>query len=127
MNILFHAHSGIRYLVLLIGLIAIAILAYALITRKPVRAVGAVSAAFTGVVDLQVLLGLILLFLWPFYGALIGHITLMVLAAATAHGASVWARRSSDARRALTIRLGGILLTLLLVVLGILAIGRSIV
>lgn len=126
MNILFHAHSGIRYLVLLIGIMAIAALAYALISQRPVPASRRLSAAFTGVLDLQVLLGLVLLIVWPFYGALIGHITLMVLAAVCAHGASIWARRSADERRTQIIRLGGITSALLLVMLGILAIGRSI-
>ena len=82
--------------------------------------------AFAGLVDLQVLLGLILVFMMPFYSALMGHIMMMVPAAVAAHGASVMARRSGDDRRALMIRSAGVAATLLLIVFGILAIERSI-
>lgn len=126
MNILFHAHSGLRYLVLLAAVVAIAVLVYALATGKPVRAARAATAAFIGVLDLQVLLGIILLIFWPFYGQLIGHIATMVLAAVVAHGTSVWAKKTADARRMQLIRLLGIIATLVLIVGGILAIQRPI-
>lgn len=127
MDFLFHAHSGLRYLVLLAGIIAIIAFAYGLISRKPLGSARALTAAFVGLLDLQVLLGIVLLLVWPFYGALIGHITLMVVAAAVAHIASVRARRAPDERKALTIRLGGVVVALLVIALGITAIGRSIV
>lgn len=127
MTFLFHAHSGFRYLVLLAGVIALLVFAYGVITKRPIGAARGLNAAFVGLLDLQVLLGIILLFTWPFYGALMGHLTMMVVAVVTAHMASVWARRTSDERRALVIRLAGVVLTLLFIVLGILAIGRSIV
>lgn len=127
MMFLFHAHSGLRYLVILVGLIALLAFAYSMITGKPIRAARGLTAAYTGVLDLQALLGIILIFTWPFYGALMGHVTMMVVAVAVAHVASVRARRTSDERRALAFRLGGVALSLLLIVLGILAIGRSVV
>ncbi len=126
MDFLFHAHSGFRYVVLLVGFIALVVLVYALVTRKSVGATRGLMAAFVGVVDVQVLLGIILVFLWPFYGALIGHIVMMVLAAAVAHIASVMARRKDDPQRAVAIQIGGVVAALVIIVFGIQAIGRSV-
>jgi hypothetical protein len=61
-----------------------------------------------------------------FPDAVAGHLVLMVLAAAAAHGSSILARRSPDDRRALVLRLAGVALSLALIVTGILAIGRSV-
>lgn len=127
MDFLFQAHSGFRYIVLLVGIITLVVLVYALVTRKSVGATRGLMAAFVGVVDVQVLLGIILVFLWPFYGALIGHIVMMVLAAVAAHLSSVFAKRSADPQKAVAIRVGGVVATLVLIVFGIQAIGRSIV
>ena len=126
MNALFHAHSGLRYLVLLVGVVAVIAFAYALLARRPLGAARGLTAAFTGLLDLQILLGIAQVIGGVFYGALIGHIVLMVLAAIAAHGASVMARRSTDERRALTIRLVGVVLALVLIAVGITAIGRSV-
>jgi hypothetical protein len=60
-----------------------------------------------------------------FYPALIGHIITMVIAAVVAHGSSVYARRSGG-DRADQIRLAGLVVTLVLIVMGILAIGRAV-
>ena len=125
MNILYHAHSGLRYLVLLVGIVAALLFAYGLVTRRPVGAARGLTAAFTGLLDLQILLGLGLVLGGVYYGALIGHIVTMVLAAAAAHVSSVMARRGTDERRSLTIRLVGVLLTLALIAAGVMAIGRS--
>jgi hypothetical protein len=126
MNALFHAHSGLRYLVLLAGLVAAVAFAYGLLARRPVRAARALTAAFTGLLDLQILLGLGLVIGGVFYGALVGHLVTMLLAAAAAHGSSVMARRATDERRALTIRLVGVILTLVFIAVGITAIGRGV-
>ncbi len=127
MNIIFHAHSGLRYLVLLVAVIALAVFLYSLATRKNIGAARGLMAAFVGVLDLQALLGIILLLLMPFYGALMGHIVMMILAVAVAHIASVMARKSTDERRAMIIRVAGVVGSLVLVVGGIMAIGRSII
>ena len=111
MNILYQAHSGLRYLVLLVGVVALVVLAYGVATRRPVGAARGLTAAFTGLLDLQILLG-------------VGLVT-MLLAAAAAHVSSVMAKRAADERRALTIRLVGVVLTLGLIAAGITAIGRG--
>ncbi len=51
---------------------------------------------------------------------------MMVLAAATAHAASMIAGRAADDRRELTVRFIGVGLTLALIAAGIMAIGRSV-
>ncbi|HEX2191163.1 MAG TPA: hypothetical protein VHG51_19800, partial [Longimicrobiaceae bacterium] len=93
MNFLYHAHSGVRYLVLLAGLLAVLYLAFGWATGRPYdRAARVLGAVFTGTLDLQVLLGILLLFVRPFYGALMGHVVMMLLALIAAHGFSVYSR-----------------------------------
>jgi len=126
MNILYHAHSGLRYLVLLVGVLAALVFAYGLVARRPVGAARGLTAAFTGLLDLQILLGVALVIGGVFYGALMGHLVMMVLAAVAAHGSAVMARRATDERRALTMRLIGVVATLVLIAVGITAIGRGV-
>jgi hypothetical protein len=127
MRMLFYAHSGLRYLVLLMGLIALAYFAYGLATKRPVdKAVRILGSSFVGLLDLQVLLGILLLGAgWPFYPALWGHLVMMVLAAGLAHALLVVNRRRPDPGYLLPlIAVAG---ALVLIIGGILAIGRSLV
>ena len=79
---LLHAHSGLRYLVLLMGLVVVAYAAYGLATKAEYgKHMRVLSAIFTGVIDLTVLLGIIMLFTGMFYPQLAGHIAMMILAA----------------------------------------------
>ena len=126
MNTLYQAHSGLRYLVVLAAVVAIIALGYGLVTGRPVRAARALTAAFAGLLDLQILLGIGLVIAGLFPDAAIGHLVMMVLAAAVTHASSILARRTFDERRALGIRLGGIVLAVVLIVGGIMAIGRSV-
>lgn len=127
MNALFYAHSGLRYVVLLVAVVAIAYHAYGLAAGRPVdRAARATGGMFVGLLDLQILLGLILMAAGIYYGALIGHLVMMVLAAVAAHAGIAFGRRSAEARRYYTAALAGIVGALVLIVLGISAIGRSV-
>ncbi|MET0397634.1 MAG: hypothetical protein ABW277_12465 [Longimicrobiaceae bacterium] len=127
MIFLYHAHSGLRYLVLLVGLLAVLYLAFGLLTRRafdgPARGL---AAAFTGLLDLQMVFGILLLFFRPFYPALIGHVVTMLLAIAAAHGFSVAARKAADPRRRYGLALTGVALALLLIAGGIMSIGRGV-
>src|SRR5687768_585875 len=85
MNALFYAHSGFRYLVLLAG---VATLLYAIAgsirggaADKPMRIL---ASAFAGCFHLQVLLGFALILTGRFSAMVIGHLVLMLLAAACA-------------------------------------------
>lgn len=124
---LFHAHSGVRYLLLLAGGAALAYLAQATMRSEPfTRASRILMAIFTGLLDLQILLGLLLLTVIPFYGALAGHLVLMFAAAFVAHAVSIANRNRPPERQSNSLLLAGAVGALVLVVLGILAIGRPI-
>lgn len=125
---IFMAHSGLRYLVLLAALAAIITAALGLRDSGPAgKGERMAGAIFTGLLDLQVLLGIILLTMWQFYGQLMGHLTMMVLAVAAAHAGGVMARRREPASSGSAIRLGAYVLALVLIIGGILAIGRTVV
>ncbi len=120
MGMLFMAHSGVRYLVLLAGAVA---LVMSLMKGQDSNARKAMGA-FVGAVDLQVLLGLLLIMQIPFYGALMGHISLMFGAVFAGHGFSVAAKKKEGGGGML--RVIGVAVTLGLILLGIMAIGRPI-
>ena len=128
MNFLYQAHSGLRYLVLLAAVIALVALGIGLASGRAAPRGRVFALAFTGLLDLQVLLGLGLVIGGIFYGALMGHIVMMVLAAVVAHASSIMARRSGDdERRATRLRFIGVVVALVLIVGGIMAIGRSVI
>lgn len=125
-NGIFHAHSGLRYLVLIAAVVAVIVLAMGAFGRQPFGKASRISlAAFSGLLDLQILLGIALVVMGCFYGALMGHLMMMILAAVAVHGLSVYARKQADARRAHTVALVGVVLALALIAGGIGAIGRS--
>lgn len=125
-NMLFYAHSGLRFLVLLAGVIAAAVLLWGWRSGRPFAGQSrATTAVFVGALDLQVLLGIGTVLTRPWYGALMGHLMMMIAAVAAAHGITVYGRRQADARRAHLVSLAGVALALLLILGGIAAIGRS--
>ena len=126
MNILYHAHSGLRFLVLLAAIASLVVLGYGLATGRRPRATRAVTASFAGVLDLQVLLGLGLAFGGMLTDRATGHLITMVLATVVAHAASMIAGRAADDRRELATRFIGIGLSVALIAVGIMAIGRSV-
>lgn len=124
---LYQAHSGLRYLVLLAGVAALVVLLIDLSAKRQSSAARALSAAFTGLLDLQVLLGIGLVIGGVYYGALMGHLMMMILAVAAAHATSILAKREPDARKATIARLAGVIAALVLIAVGVAAIGRNIV
>lgn len=121
------AHSGLRYLVLLAGFVALIYFAYAVATRSGnERTARIIGSAFAGLIDLQAVLGLIMVALGLFYSALIGHIFMMIAAAVVAHVAMVFGRSSENVARGNAVRLLGVAMALALIIGGILAIGRSV-
>lgn len=121
----FYAHSGLRYLVLLVGVLAVAYFAMGLATKRPFDKGGRIlGSAYTGLLHLQVLLGVGVLVTRFYYPALIGHIAMMVLATLAAQVSQAVNRRRTPPGYALP--LGGVLLSILLVIGGIMAIGRGV-
>jgi len=125
---LLSAHSGLRYLVLLLGLVVAGYAAYGLITKRPYdKRMRILATAFTGVLDLQVVVGLAYLFTSTFYPQLAGHLTMMVLAVAITHVVSAVQRRRPLEQRTYGPHVVGTLVVLAIVSFGIMAIGRPIV
>ena len=125
---IFHTHSGLRYLVLLAGVVALVVIGRALAARLPYGKGARVSgAAFTGLLDLQVVVGIVTALVRPWKPAYVGHVVTMVLAVAAAHVLRVRARNAADDRARHVSALLAVLVPLVLIVAGILAIGRRIV
>ena len=123
-----NAHSGFRYLVMIAGLIVIGYAVYGMVTGRPYdKTMRITSAVFTGLVDLTALLGIVTLLSGTFYPALIGHITMMVLAVVVAHVVSVVIKRRPEEERTYAPHLVGTLVVLGLIAAGIMAIGRPLV
>jgi hypothetical protein len=127
MEYVYHAHSGLRYLVLLAGALAALYLLFGLLGRRPYGGLARVlTSAFVGLLDLQALLGIVTLFVRPLYPALTGHIVMTLAAVGAAHALSIAARRSAEPRRKYVLSLAAVGVALVLVVGGIMAIGRGV-
>ena len=126
MNTLFYAHSGLRYLVLLVGLVALVYFLVGLVAKRPVgKGVRVLGAIFTGLLDLQVLLGLIMVAMGRYYPRLIGHIVLMVLAVGVTHALLAVNRKRPNPGYVLP--LIAVAAALLLIAGGVMAIGRRLI
>jgi asparagine N-glycosylation enzyme membrane subunit Stt3 len=125
---LFHAHSGMRYLVLLAGAVALVYFLVALARGKGFDRAGRIlTVIFTSALDLQLILGVLLLLVTHVYPALWGHVFVMVIAVLSAHVVGVINKRRPEERRSNGLALAGVAVPLLLIVGGILSIGRSLV
>ena len=126
MTIVFYAHSGIRYLVLLVAVAALAYLLFGLATRRDFdKLAGALTGAYVGLLDLQVLIGVVLYLLFPSRPALIGHAVMMLAAVTVGHVANIMNKRREQ--KSYGVAFGGVAVSLLLVVGGIMAIGRAVI
>ena len=124
----FAAHSGTRYLVLLAGGLTALYALVGLIKKGPVDRLGmGLLRGFAILIDLQVLFGLLTLLSMPFYSALIGHLVLMVAAAAVVHLGLVRVRQLPAEQRGWGTLLATAAVPLLLILGGILAIQRPII
>ena len=122
---LFYAHSGVRYLVLLAGVLTLGYALFGAATRRPYDPLMLrLSRIFAGSVHLQILLGIMVLFSRPFYSALIGHVMMMAFAAVVATLVPAVMRRREPAARGWVPHMIGTAITLALIWFGILAIGR---
>ena len=127
MNGLLYAHSGFRYVVFLVGVIALLYAVFGLATRRPMdMRMRVLRAAFAGCFDLQILLGLSLIFTGRFSGQVAGHFMLMIFAAVVAHLVPSVMRRRPPERRSWGPYVVGILVSLALAATGVLALGRPV-
>ncbi len=127
MRMLFFAHSGLRYLVLLLGILAFLYLAYAVATKKGDEKLGRVlGSSFVGLLDLQILIGIGMVVMGLYYSALMGHLFMMLGAAVALHVALAMAKTAQPPERRNSLRLAGVVVALALIVVGIMSIGRGV-
>jgi len=123
-----NAHSGLRYLILLAGVLTVLYAAYGTVSGrsydKPMRIL---ASSFVGTIHLQLLLGLALLFSGMFQPQVMGHLFMMLFAAAAAQIPVSVMRRRPDEQKSFLPHGIGALVALGLIVGGIMAIGRPIV
>lgn len=126
LNGLFYAHSGLRYLVLLAGLLTLFYSAYLVVGgRTYTPLMRRFAAAFAGLLHLQILIGFFVLVSGRFSPAFIGHIFMMLFAGVIAQvPLSVLRRRPPEARTP-TPHLVATAAALLLIWGGVAAIGRG--
>ena len=124
MNLLFQAHSGLRFVILLDGVIALVMFAMGQLQGQPFGKVHRiVGASYAGLLHLQALLGLSMVVMGRFYPALIGHLVMMLAAAVTMQVClSVNRKRPQPGFK---LPLIGAVVSLLLIVGGIMSIGRG--
>ncbi len=118
MGFVLEIHGLIRWLVALAALVAIVKFAIGWLQKKPYTAADrGIMSAYTGLMDLNLLLGLILLFGlgggFPMYR--IEHATTMIIAIVVAHLSVIW-RKSDDAAKKFRNNLIVVVVSILLVV-----------
>jgi uncharacterized membrane protein YphA (DoxX/SURF4 family) len=120
MSFLLTLHGEIRWLVALVAVIAIIKFAIGWLNRSAYQGMDrGLMAAFTGLLDLNLLLGLLLLiFGGGFTPARIEHAVTMLIAVVIAHASAAW-RRSDNASLKFRNNLFAILGALLFVIIGV--------
>ena len=127
-NFFLNAHSGLRYLILLTGVLTVLYATYGVASGRAYdKTIRILASSFVGTLHLQILLGLALLLSGMFSSQLIGHIFMMVFAAASAQiPVSVMRRRPEENKSYLPHGVGA-LVALALIWGGVTAIGRPLV
>jgi len=128
MNVLYHAHSGFRYLVLLAGVATLLYALYGTLARRPFdKTMRTLGSVFAGTLHLQLFLGVALLFSGRFGSGVAGHVFLMVFAAAVAQVVPSVTRRRPPERRSHAPFVVSSIVALALVAAGVMALGRPLV
>ena len=125
MPMVFYTHSGVRYLVLLAAIAAVVYLLVGMFRGGPVDKLAKIlSGAYVGLLDIQVLTGIVLYLMIPSYPQLMGHVLMMLAAVSVGHAANIVNKRRDEPSWG--VALGGVAVSLILIVGGIMAIGRPI-
>ncbi len=127
-NFFLQFHSGVRYLILLAGVLTVLYAVYGAVSGRAYdKGMRILSSSFAGLLHLQILLGLALIFSGRFQPAVTGHIFMMLFAAAAGQiPVSVMRRRPEEKKTYLPHGVWA-LAALAMMVLGVMAIGRPIV
>lgn len=121
-----HAHSGVRYVVVALAVAVLVYATYGAVTKrpydKPMRILG---SSFAGSFHLQILLGIALGLTGRFRPQVMGHVMMMLFAAAAAQiPVSVMRRRAPEQRSYLP-HVAFTLVAMALAYAGVAAIGAS--
>lgn len=133
-RVLFTLHSWLRWLVLLVAVAAFVKHLIGLLNKQPYdKAASGLKSAFSGLMDLQVTLGLVFLFTnWSIFSAQAGgglpriqieHLVVMVIAAVVAH--LVGRKKDQPDLARYKNNLIGIVVAVLLVLAGIFTLGAG--
>ncbi len=123
---LLHTHSGLRYLVLLAGVMALGYALWGMASKRPYdKGMRILGTSFAGLLHLQVLVGFFLLVSGVFQPMLIGHIFLMLIAAVIAQIPVSVMRRRPQEQRTHTPHVVATLVALALIWMGVASIGRG--
>ena len=127
-SFILNAHSGLRYLILLAGVLTVLYAAYGVASGRAYdKTMRILASSFAGTIHLQLLLGFGLLFSGLFQPSVTGHLFMMLLGAACAQiPVSVMRRRPEEQKSYMPHGIGA-LVALALIAGGILSIGRPIV
>jgi ABC-type uncharacterized transport system permease subunit len=118
MMALYHAHSGIRYLVLTFAVVALIYYAYGLITKRPFdKTARIMGIVFNSSLDINVLVGIILLIAKGYFSYQLMHIIFMIAALVTAHVLTVVNKKQE--KPTYQIALFAVAIPLALIILGI--------
>jgi hypothetical protein len=119
-NLLLTIHGELRWLIVLVAVVAIVKFAHGWLTKAEYKGMDrGLLAAFSGLLDLNLLLGLILMItLGVGVPARIEHATTMVIALAIAHSSSLW-RRSTNSTTRFRNSLLTVVLALIVVFIGV--------
>lgn len=125
MPMVFYTHSGVRYLVLLAAIAAVVYLLVGTFRGGPFDKLAKIlTGAYVGLLDVQVLTGIVLYLLIPSYPRLMGHVVMMLAAVSVGHAANIVNKRRDEPSWG--VALVGVALSLILIGGAIIAIGRPI-
>ena len=126
---LLHAHSGFRYLALLVGIMVIAYAVSGMVTERAYdQRMRVLAAAFMGFVDVTILLGFAIVFTARVRPTGLGaHIVMALLATTVSHIVYSVQKRRPPAERTYPPHIVGTLIVLALIAWGLVAIGRPVV
>ncbi len=128
-QILYYAHSGFRWIVMVAAVVALIYMIYGLITRRAYdRSASLVMTIFVRCIEIQLLLGIVLIILYAialgtFLPSWWGHLILMTIAVIVAHMYQGFKKRPDSARY--VVGIVSIVATIVLVILGVMALGGS--
>lgn len=132
MEIIEGLHSGWRFVVILATLLLFGYFVYALVTKPtPEKRESTFLKAWAGIIDTQILIGIILAIAHiidgSFEGQFMGHIIIMLVVMVVGHGLTIYTRVQGTPNPQ-TLRLLGVglpITAMVLIIVGLLALGEG--